>query len=488
MEDLDALLADLQVTSPTRCPVLLTDSLERGAEPCERPPPPPYGHKATHCDSIPEISVVDKTPLYSTVKKNGMPPVSAAVGGGLCELDRLLNELNSTQYNITDKIMSQFPLSSGTLAEKPEERRVLSASSATQELERLMASLSDFHKQSTVSIVFIGFICHVTMTSQLHHSFTACTASLGQQEASAPGPGILSPTDTTPPVASSGSVEVTEDHPAGVPGSEKDGGGEPRGDLDSMMVKLQSGLKEQGIETQSKGLCHSCQRPIAGQVVTALGRVWHPEHFVCTHCKSLIGSTNFFEKDGRPYCEKDYFELHAPRCAMCDVPILQNLVTALGRTWHPEHFCCIACRKPIGEEGFHEKEGAPYCSDDYFRLFGAVCAGCSEAVKESYISALHRLWHPQCFVCHVCHSPFINGSFFENDGVPLCETHYHSSRGSLCAGCDQPITGRCVTAMGRKFHPQHLTCTFCLRQLSKGTFREQEGKPYCQACFTRLYG
>ncbi|KAG8537791.1 hypothetical protein GDO81_023839 [Engystomops pustulosus] len=138
--------------------------------------------------------------------------------------------------------------------------------------------------------------------------------------------------------------------------------------------------------------------------------------------------------------------------------------------------------------GFHEKDEDPYCSYDYYRLFGTVCAGCSEPVKESYISALNGLWHPQCFVCHVCRTPFLNGSFFENDGLPLCETHYHSCRGSLCAGCDQPITGRCVTAMGRKFHPQHLNCTFCLRQLNKGTFREQEGKPYCQACFARLYG
>ncbi|XP_018431410.1 PREDICTED: transforming growth factor beta-1-induced transcript 1 protein-like, partial [Nanorana parkeri] len=97
----------------------------------------------------------------------------------------------------------------------------------------------------------------------------------------------------------------------------------PRSDLDSMLVTLQSGLKQQGIETQSKGLCQSCQRPIAGQAVTALGHTWHPEHFVCAHCKSLIGTTNFFEKDGKPYCEKDYFELHAPRCALCHLPILK---------------------------------------------------------------------------------------------------------------------------------------------------------------------
>ncbi|XP_073402425.1 transforming growth factor beta-1-induced transcript 1 protein isoform X2 [Dendrobates tinctorius] len=374
MEDLDALLADLQVTSPTRCPVLLTDGPESSEMSEQRPTPPPYSAQTalTSADADPGDVTADRTHLYSTVKKCSPPAVPVSVGGGICELDRLLNELNATQFNITDEIMSQFPPREKSITEIPDERRALSASSATLELDRLMASLSDFHKQNTV--------------------------------------------------------------------------------------------------------------------VTALGHKWHPEHFVCAHCKSLIGTTNFFEKEGRPYCERDYFSLYAPRCALCDLPILQNLVTALGRTWHPEHFCCKICKKTIGEEGFHEKDNVPYCSYDYYHLFGTVCAGCSEPVKESYISALNGLWHPQCFVCHVCRSPFVNGSFFENDGLPLCETHYHSCRGSLCAGCDQPITGRCVTAMGRKFHPQHLSCTFCLRQLNKGTFREQEGKPYCQACFARLYG
>ncbi|XP_063789103.1 transforming growth factor beta-1-induced transcript 1 protein-like, partial [Pseudophryne corroboree] len=148
MEDLDALLADLQVSS-THCPVLLTDSLEK-PETCEqRPPPPPYDPQASmsYTNSDQKNFPADKNHLYSTVKK--ISPISPSVGGGLCELDRLLNELNATQFNITDEIMSQFPPRDKDLTARPEERRVLSASSATMELDRLMASLSDFHKQNT---------------------------------------------------------------------------------------------------------------------------------------------------------------------------------------------------------------------------------------------------------------------------------------------------------------------------------------------------
>lgn len=56
----------------------------------------------------------------------------------------------------------------------------------------------------------------------------------------------------------------------------------------------------------------------------------------------------------------------------------------------------------------------------------------------------------------------------DHEGMPYCETHYHSKRGSLCAGCSKPITGRCITAMFRKFHPEHFVCAFCLKQLNKG--------------------
>ena len=58
------------------------------------------------------------------------------------------------------------------------------------------------------------------------------------------------------------------------------------------------------------------------KVVTAMGRTWHPEHFVCTHCQEEIGSRNFFERDGQPYCEKDYHNLFSPRCYYCNGPIL----------------------------------------------------------------------------------------------------------------------------------------------------------------------
>ncbi|XP_040890897.1 nascent polypeptide-associated complex subunit alpha, muscle-specific form-like isoform X1 [Toxotes jaculatrix] len=261
----------------------------------------------------------------------------------------------------------------------------------------------------------------------------------------------------------------------------------PANKLDNMLGSLQSDLNRLGVQTVAKGICGACKKPIVGQVVTAMGRTWHPEHFVCTQCQEEIGSRNFFERDGQPFCEKDYHNLFSPRCHYCNGPILDKVVTALDKTWHPEHFFCAQCGAFFGPEGFHEKDGKAFCRKDYFDMFAPKCGGCTRAILENYISALNSLWHPECFVCRECFTPFINGSFFDHDGQPYCESHYHERRGSLCSGCQKPITGRCITAMGKKFHPEHFVCAFCLKQLNKGTFKEQNEKPYCHGCFVKLF-
>jgi hypothetical protein len=76
------------------------------------------------------------------------------------------------------------------------------------------------------------------------------------------------------------------------------------------------------VEVISKGTCCVCRKPIHGQVVTALNKTWHLEHFTCVHCGIELGKENFFEKNGQPYCETDYHELFSPKCAYCSQPII----------------------------------------------------------------------------------------------------------------------------------------------------------------------
>ncbi|KFV94399.1 Paxillin, partial [Eurypyga helias] len=381
-------------------------------------------------------------------------------------VESLLDELESSVPSPVPAItVSQGEVSSPQRVTASQQQTRISASSATRELDELMASLSDFKVPSLSSVADSGmaqrwFFLQNPRSPQGGRTCLTVFVFSSLQFMAQGKAGSSSPPST-----------------ASKPGSQ----------LDTMLGSLQSDLNKLGVATVAKGVCGACKKPIAGQVVTAMGKTWHPEHFVCTHCQEEIGSRNFFERDGQPYCEKDYHNLFSPRCYYCNGPILDKVVTALDRTWHPEHFFCAQCGAFFGPEGFHEKDGKAYCRKDYFDMFAPKCGGCARAILENYISALNTLWHPECFVCRECFTPFINGSFFEHDGQPYCEVHYHERRGSLCSGCQKPITGRCITAMGKKFHPEHFVCAFCLKQLNKGTFKEQNDKPYCQNCFLKLF-
>lgn len=92
-----------------------------------------------------------------------------------------------------------------------------------------------------------------------------------------------------------------------------------------------------------------------------------------------------------------------------------------------------------------------------------------------------------CFL-QECHLLFDGSAFYELNGAMYCERHFLAHRGMPCAACGQPISGRCVTAMYKKYHPDHFVCTFCLQPLNRGTFKEQNEKPYCHACFEKLFG
>ncbi|KRZ09490.1 Cytosolic purine 5'-nucleotidase, partial [Trichinella zimbabwensis] len=161
---------------------------------------------------------------------------------------------------------------------------------------------------------------------------------------------------------------------------------------------IQNDLARYGINNVSNEECEACKKSIVGQVAIALGKMWHEEHFVCAHCGERLAHRNFYERSGSIYCEHDYHRLFSPRCAYCNTPIKEKCITALDQTWHPEHFYCAKCGRPIGEEIFHEKDGRAFCHKDYFTNFTPTCHGCKRPITGHYITALNCEWHSDCFV------------------------------------------------------------------------------------------
>uniref|UniRef100_A0A8C3NA61 Uncharacterized protein n=1 Tax=Geospiza parvula TaxID=87175 RepID=A0A8C3NA61_GEOPR len=156
-------------------------------------------------------------------------------------------------------------------------------------------------------------------------------------------------------------------------------------------------------------------------------------------------------------------------------------LTALGKTWHPEHFTCARCGQELDKGPFFEQGGQAFCEEDYHQAFSPRCAYCASPIREKVVMALEQTWHPEHFFCAHC------GKVFGDEGMPYCELHFHQRQGSICHGCGRPVTGRCITAAGRRYHPEHFVCSYCLGRLHKGTFRERDDKMYCQPCHDKLF-
>ena len=62
--------------------------------------------------------------------------------------------------------------------------------------------------------------------------------------------------------------------------------------------------------------------PLRGPYATAMGRCWHPEHFVCHSCQKQLQNTMFVFEEESIYCEKCYEKTFAKTCHSCHRPIV----------------------------------------------------------------------------------------------------------------------------------------------------------------------
>lgn len=99
--------------------------------------------------------------------------------------------------------------------------------------------------------------------------------------------------------------------------------------------------------------------------------------------------------------------LSQPVCKGCGQPIWGNYFTALGGTWHPEHFVCAACGRPITDASFNLHLGAPYHAACYANQLAPRCAYCGKPLLGEYFvdswgtayCKQHQQEYPSCAYC-----------------------------------------------------------------------------------------
>lgn len=80
------------------------------------------------------------------------------------------------------------------------------------------------------------------------------------------------------------------------------------------------------------------------------------------------------------YCLRCHDKMGIPICGACRRPIEERVVTALGKHWHVEHFVCAKCEKPFLGHRHYEKRGLAYCETHYHQLFGNLCFVCNQVI------------------------------------------------------------------------------------------------------------
>ncbi|XP_021421260.2 actin-binding LIM protein 1 isoform X7 [Oncorhynchus mykiss] len=224
--------------------------------------------------------------------------------------------------------------------------------------------------------------------------------------------------------------------------------------------------------------CYKCGEPCKGEVLRVQSKHFHLKCFTCKVCGCDLAHGGFFMKNGDYLCTLDYQRMHGTRCNGCRDFVEGEVVTALGKTYHPACFVCTICKRPFpaGDRvTFNGKDClCQYCVQPTSPGPGKdlidanCCTGCGRDIKNGQaLLALERQWHLGCFKCKAC-KKVLTGEYISKDGAPYCEKDYQIHFGVQCEACQQFITGKVLEAGDKHYHPSCARCSRCNQMFTEG--------------------
>ncbi|XP_023202074.1 actin-binding LIM protein 2 isoform X10 [Xiphophorus maculatus] len=245
---------------------------------------------------------------------------------------------------------------------------------------------------------------------------------------------------------------------------------------------VHSTLEQQKQKMKQEGggavACHNCGNPCKGEALRVQNKHFHIKCFVCKLCGCELAQGGFFVRQGEYICTLDYQKLYGTRCFSCQDFIEGEVVSALGKTYHPRCFVCASCKQPFpagdrvtfnGKECICQKCTQPLPANSPAPIQAVHnCCGCGREFKnEQSLVALDKHWHLGCFKCKVCNK-VLNAEYISKDGIPYCEMDYHAMFGIQCESCKKYITGKVLEAGEKHYHPTCARCARCEQMFGEG--------------------
>jgi len=110
---------------------------------------------------------------------------------------------------------------------------------------------------------------------------------------------------------------------------------------------------------KSYGKCLGCLGDVGAAHVEALDGLWHSKCFVCTNCGIPLAEEEFIVKNkNQPWCRPCNIN-SAPTCPTCNLPVTGKILNALGKSWHSACFVCSKCGLLLDD--YMEDKGRPVC-------------------------------------------------------------------------------------------------------------------------------
>ncbi|GMH62302.1 hypothetical protein TL16_g03448 [Triparma laevis f. inornata] len=248
--------------------------------------------------------------------------------------------------------------------------------------------------------------------------------------------------------------------------------------------------------------CARCNQAIVSNGVEALGEHWHEDCLTCQSCtrpmKEVARGKPIYQgpEDGMPYCLQCYGRKFGDACAACKFPINPGEVPveALGKVFHKKHFCCVKCHKNLYDENdrpleFFPHKDYPFCRECYLDCLCSRCIGCGLPIKpEDDALTLqdgkgnNTVYHRGCHRCFITNVTFKEtDAIYMNDGFPYCENAYKELSWKydncvfadhVCSGCGDGILGARQVALDKSWHPGHICCASCDKELASNEIFE----------------